>query len=404
LLIIRGEELKILHIIPNLPLLNETTAIGGSASALWTLVQKQSEHHEVYVASNLIPIGNHDIYKEERKVKLIDLRINSKRRTKLFALKFIIKILTNGIIWGSDVQIIHVHSGFLDYIIIAAVLSTIFQIPTFYSAYCPAMTSSLIVHLGLMIINMIPSANVTVIPISLNIMEYLESVGFHPEKMHMIHPSLNIDKIFQEIVDTKFARQELGLPSDKPILLFIGNYRPEKNLRGTVQIIDKVKQTIPNILLIATTELSNQGDKKNKDEILSYIKNHKLEENVKLVGIVNNIYKLISAADICIFPFLHTRGPSDYFMAALEAMLLSKPVISSPVGGMVEVINDGVDGLLIKSNELDLWSRNIINLLHNDKKRIQIGENAKRNISDSFNVKIIDDDLDRLYKTKVVSK
>ena len=49
--------MKILHIIPNLPIIDELSVIGGAASSLWTLARHQAESHDVSILANIIKIN-----------------------------------------------------------------------------------------------------------------------------------------------------------------------------------------------------------------------------------------------------------------------------------------------------------------------------------------------------------
>jgi glycosyltransferase involved in cell wall biosynthesis len=70
-------------------------------------------------------------------------------------------------------------------------------------------------------------------------------------------------------------------------------------------------------------------------------------------GIVDDMRALMRSHDVIVLPFRSTRGPSDYFIAALEAMAIGRPVIASALPGMSEVIRHARDGFLIELENAD---------------------------------------------------
>lgn len=86
------------------------------------------------------------------------------------------------------------------------------------------------------------------------------------------------------------------------------------------------------------------GGQWNEDRVLSFIKDNGLDEMVKFVGWVSGDAKskILSTTDILILPSYYEGLP----ISVLEAMSYAMPVITTPVGGIPEVVTDGVEGTL----------------------------------------------------------
>ncbi len=86
------------------------------------------------------------------------------------------------------------------------------------------------------------------------------------------------------------------------------------------------------------------GGQWNEDQVLNFIKDNKLDEIVKFVGWVSGDAKskILSTTDILILPSYYEGLP----ISVLEAMSYAMPVITTPVGGIPEVVTDGVEGTL----------------------------------------------------------
>ena len=116
--------------------------------------------------------------------------------------------------------------------------------------------------------------------------------------------------------------------------------------------------------------------------------------NVFFTGFVNNVADYLELFDIFIFPSL-TEGLGS---SILDAMMFDNAVVASNVGGIPDIIEDKVNGLLIEpDNTKDLCNK--ISLLYNDKMlRKTLASNAKQNLS-KFNIQTITEQYINIYKT-----
>jgi glycosyltransferase involved in cell wall biosynthesis len=74
-------------------------------------------------------------------------------------------------------------------------------------------------------------------------------------------------------------------------------------------------------------------------------------QKVFFLRFVFDMPALIASADVMVFPFRNTEGPADYPQALLEAMACGTPVIATQVGGLKELIQHGINGLLVKPED-----------------------------------------------------
>ncbi len=132
---------------------------------------------------------------------------------------------------------------------------------------------------------------------------------------------------------------------------------------------------MPKAKLIITTELQDTSHNERVRAIAGLIKELDLESAIVQLGIVDNMPELMRASDVLIAPFIDTFGPSDYFIAPLEAMACGKPVIVSPVGGMPEIISNAVGILVNPHNAVEITDA-IYDLAINPAKRSEMGTNA----------------------------
>jgi glycosyltransferase involved in cell wall biosynthesis len=73
-------------------------------------------------------------------------------------------------------------------------------------------------------------------------------------------------------------------------------------------------------------------------------------------------------------------------ISLLEAMARGVPVVASAVGGIPEVVTDGVDGRLVPPGDSDALADAIVELLRDDELRLRLGEAGRRTVVDQFSI------------------
>lgn len=136
-------------------------------------------------------------------------------------------------------------------------------------------------------------------------------------------------------------------------LIFLGRLSKPKNPLYFCKIIKEVKKSNPSIKSIMV------GQGKLKDEIINYINNYDLVENIKLVGFKENPYPYILNSKIGIMPSIY----EGFGLAAVEMLALGKPVLCNSVGGLRNIINNSCGCICVS---IDDYVREIQKLLTNN--------------------------------------
>jgi glycosyltransferase involved in cell wall biosynthesis len=104
----------------------------------------------------------------------------------------------------------------------------------------------------------------------------------------------------------------------------------------------------------------------------------KLPEGVKCHGFLSkeDLFKQYKYADICVVPSLWDNSPNTLY----EAMAAGKAVVASRVGGIPEIVVDGVTGILVDSNNSDQLAEALISILSNKNLCRDMGINGRMHI------------------------
>src|SRR5258706_5588228 len=173
----------------------------------------------------------------------------------------------------------------------------------------------------------------------------------------------------------------LGLTSkahkDALVIGFVGELREKKGLKTLLIGYAQINQKHPTSLLIVG-EVRAGEDKNTFEEIKSSIPN----ANIVVTGTISHkdIPAYYSLMDIFVHPSLRDGMPN----ALLEAMACGKPIVATPVGGIMDVIKDDENGKIVPVNDIDALARAIDQLLEDEGLRKRLGKAARIKIVQEF--------------------
>jgi len=219
-----------------------------------------------------------------------------------------------------------------------------------------------------------------VFPVSKAIRKMLRSKGIKENKIKVIHNPIEINKE----IKTKL-KERLNIPRNKKVILYCGRLSKDKGIHSTIKAIKDIKDII---FIVVGKKRSYYNNLKKLVEELN------IEEKVKFVGFVDNkeISKFYSIADLVVHPCFYYEPLSRML---LEAASYQIPMVASDIGGNSEIIEDGVNGFLVKNtNEL---KNKIEEITNNQKLAKKMGEKSKEKIKKEFSYEKITKDLIEEY-------
>ena len=161
------------------------------------------------------------------------------------------------------------------------------------------------------------------------------------------------------------------------VIGFAGELREKKGLKILLSAYAQVNKRQAAALLIVG-EVRAGEDKQFFEEFRS----SNPDSQIIVTGIISHkdMPAYYSLMDVFVHPSLRDGMPN----ALLEAMACEKAVIATPVGGIIHVLEDGKNGLLVDVNDANMLTEKILELLDNPKKRAILGKNARQSIVQRF--------------------
>ena len=166
------------------------------------------------------------------------------------------------------------------------------------------------------------------------------------------------------------ARARYAQP-DEAILLHLSNFRPVKRVVDVVKVFSQVACEVPAQLVLV-----GDGPDRSAAEWLAH--DLKINERVHFLGKQDRVNELLPLADLMVMP----SSMESFGLAALEAMACKVPSIATRVGGVPELIDDGVTGLLYPVGAVDEMAAGAIGLLK-DRARLEVMRDAARKAAQS---------------------
>ena len=179
------------------------------------------------------------------------------------------------------------------------------------------------------------------------------------------------------------------LPS-RPRVLFTGRLHPQKNLDGLVDAWPRIaERTGANLLLL--------GSGPDRDRLAAIASARGVEDRIHFLGAVDDPSEYLRAADLFVLPSV-AEGMSN---SLLEAMATGLPCVASKIGGNVDLLDHPGAGLLIAPDDREAWSEAILHLLTDRRAADELGRNALRVIADRFELKIVVDHYEKIYRRMI---
>lgn len=161
-------------------------------------------------------------------------------------------------------------------------------------------------------------------------------------------------------------RQEFATDTEK-ILVHLSNFRPVKRIPDVIEIFALVRREIPAKLL-----LIGDGPERTTAEWL--VREKGLTRDVIFQGKQNQVQELLSFADVLLLP----SDLESFGLAALEGMACGVPAVCSRVGGIPEVITDGVEGYLVPPRDVRTMAARALDILTNPERHKEMSKAARQ--------------------------
>lgn len=215
------------------------------------------------------------------------------------------------------------------------------------------------------------------------------------EKLVEIPNGVDINR-FDPSLDQHEIKKRYSIDSKK-VVLFVGALDSAHYFKGVDFLLRSFAQ-----IRDENTYLIVVGDGDLRQSYIELSQNLNISDRTFFTGRISDddLPKYYAAADLAVLP--STTMGEAFGLVLVEAMACGKPVIASDLPGVRTVVDDGVNGFLVKSGDCDDLAAKMRYLLENDKLRKTFGKAARKKVEEKYSWGEIGEELEKLYLEEVV--
>lgn len=231
-----------------------------------------------------------------------------------------------------------------------------------------------------------------VIAVSENVKKGIIKQGIDVNKIAVVYNGVDSDNS-KHAKSTAEVRQEFGLKQNQPIVGEVGRLCESKGQHILIKAAGKVVKHFPEaVFMVVGEDLEKKGEYKKK--LMGLAEDLGLKQQIIFAGYRPDICDLMNTFNL----FVLSSATEGLPVVILEAMAVKNPVITTPVGGNLEVVIDGETGTIIPLNDANSLAEAIIHHLENPGISKKMGQNGHERVKQYFSLSQMTDKIMDIYK------
>ncbi len=216
--------------------------------------------------------------------------------------------------------------------------------------------------------------------------------GIRPPEYNVVYDGLDL-AAFRPTRSEDDVREELGIDSDAPVVGVVGNIQEWKGQLVLLQAMVEVRERHPDAVVMIIGGVHRSGLNYSK-RLQAFVSERGLENNVVMTGARDDVSDLMRSMDV----IAHTSVRREPFgRVIIEGMSVGRPVVATRAGGVPELIDDGVDGLLVAAGDPGALAQVLIRLFDDEELRERLSRGALEKVK-TFSVEHHVSQMERIYE------
>lgn len=188
--------------------------------------------------------------------------------------------------------------------------------------------------------------------------------------------------------DIQNVKKSLGVPEGHLVVGHVANLLPKKRQVDLLKAAKIVLASFPDVTFVIV------GRGPLAQNLKDAARQMGIQDNVIFTGFVDDLYQVMRTFDIFVMSSIY----EGFGISLAEAMALGKPAVVTRIGGMTEVVEDHVSGLLVEPRAPEDLAQKILALLSDDDLRRTMGHAAQLQVKQKFDIRRRVADMEDLYR------
>lgn len=167
--------------------------------------------------------------------------------------------------------------------------------------------------------------------------------------------------------EVKKIREQMGVPPEAPLVGTVTRLMPSKGNEFLVAAVARVLEECPDVSFCIVGEGELQASLEAQARTLG------LGDRVRFPGFIRDVAGVLMAFDVVVFPSLWEGTP----LTAFEALAAGRPIVATDADGLVDILRDGVDSVIVPKRDSAAIASAVVRLLGDAEYRQQLGSRAR---------------------------
>jgi glycosyltransferase involved in cell wall biosynthesis len=227
-----------------------------------------------------------------------------------------------------------------------------------------------------------------IIVVSEAVKKHLTDQGIKPEKIRVVYNGIDL-KRFHPVDDIAGAKENVGFGREDLVVGVTAHLTRKKGHRSFLQAATLVAGQMPNVKFLLV------GEGRERDALEAQVRAAGLAGRVIFSGFQDDVLPWMAAMDVLVLPTIEKEG---FGRVLVEAGAMSKPVISTDIGGMAEVVNNGESGIIVPAGEVNDMADAMLRLLKDEELRLRMGRAGRARALARFSVEQMVASTEAVYR------
>jgi len=224
--------------------------------------------------------------------------------------------------------------------------------------------------------------------VSESVKRELERYGIAPPgRITLLPLGLDLDRFLGCEARAGEFRRELGVEPGQPLVGIVARLVPIKRHEVFIAASALLAARIPDARFVVI------GDGERRAELEALARRQGLGERVKFLGWRQDLDRIYADLDIVMLTSANEGSP----VSLIEAMAAARPVVATVVGGVPDLVEPGVNGLLTRAGDPSAMAEAVATLVADPERRRAMGKAGRKRVRDAYGVDRLVSDVDRLY-------